>query len=514
MKILLIDDEESIVNILTISLKSDGYEVVSAYNGRDGIEKYRKESPDIVITDLKMPGVSGLEVLKKIREINPDAEIIIITGHGDMDSAIEALEYGASDFINKPIKDSALAIALSRAKEKLAIKKTLKDYTRGLEDKVEETTQEIRRKSSFQTKLISSSYNGIVATDENGIIVIYNPVAESIFGYERSRVLDKMKYSELYPQDVTLVFKDGLDNKKTVRNTTWADTEITAESGEKVPVRYSGTLLYEKGIVMGSVVFFQDRREIRRLEEELIKSERLAAIGQTVAGLAHYIKNILTGLKGGSYIVNSGLKGNNTKKIDEGWEMVQKNINRVSDLVLDLLSFSKKREVELQNCSPNKVIEEVCDLMGIRASENDIELTTDLDPLIGEVLVDEQIIHHAVLNLITNAIDACIFDMRRNKNFKVKVNTKLDDGGIIFEVSDNGSGMPEEVKNKIFTSFYSTKKGKGTGLGLLTTKKLVEEHGGSIIFTSREGEGAVFTIRLPLKKDKKRDGVPAPQTLN
>ncbi|MCU0821687.1 MAG: response regulator [Spirochaetes bacterium] len=333
MKILLIDDEESIVNILTISLKSDGYEIISSYNGRDGVEKYKKESPDIVITDLKMPGVSGLEVLKRIKEINPDAEVIIITGHGDMDSAIEALEYGASDFINKPIKDSALAIALSRAKEKISIKKKLREYTRSLENQVEAATQEIRRKSNFQTKLISSSNNGIVATDENGKIVIYNPGAESIFGYERLRVIDKMKYNELYPLDITLILKEGLDSKKIIRNIPWAETQIISKSGEKVPVLYSGSILYEKGIVMGNVVFFQDRREIKRLEDELIRSERLAAIGQTVAGLAHYIKNILTGLKGGSYIVNAGIKNNSTKKIDEGWEMVQKNITRVSDLV-------------------------------------------------------------------------------------------------------------------------------------------------------------------------------------
>jgi len=117
-KLLLVDDEEAIVRVLSISLKSDGYTVIPAYSGKEGLEQFEKESPPIVLTDLKMPGMSGIELLRKIKELNPDTEVIVITGHGDMDSAIDALRNGASDFINKPVRDEALAIALKRAQEK------------------------------------------------------------------------------------------------------------------------------------------------------------------------------------------------------------------------------------------------------------------------------------------------------------------------------------------------------------------------------------------------------------
>ncbi|MFC1516760.1 response regulator, partial [Thermodesulfobacteriota bacterium] len=113
-KILLIDDEEGNVRVLSMSLRSDGYDVATAFSGEEGLEVFNNESPDIVLTDLKMPGVSGLEVLKKVKEDSPETEVIIITGHGDIDSAIEALQYGASDFINKPIRDEGLTIALKR----------------------------------------------------------------------------------------------------------------------------------------------------------------------------------------------------------------------------------------------------------------------------------------------------------------------------------------------------------------------------------------------------------------
>jgi DNA-binding NtrC family response regulator len=132
-KLLLIDDEPDILRVLSMSLKADGYHVITAQNGLEGIAAFEKEKLDIVITDIKMPGMDGIEVLKKIKALNADTEVIIITGHGDIENAIEALKYGASDFINKPVRDEALAIALSRAREKFDIRQQLKEYTSDLE---------------------------------------------------------------------------------------------------------------------------------------------------------------------------------------------------------------------------------------------------------------------------------------------------------------------------------------------------------------------------------------------
>ena len=125
-KLLLIDDEPDILRVLSMSLKADGYHVVTAQNGPEGVACFEKEKPDIVITDIKIPGMDGIEVLKKIKTLNADTEVIIITGHGDIENAIEALKHGASDFINKPVRDEALAIALDRAREKKENRQQLK----------------------------------------------------------------------------------------------------------------------------------------------------------------------------------------------------------------------------------------------------------------------------------------------------------------------------------------------------------------------------------------------------
>ncbi|MBW1644640.1 MAG: response regulator, partial [Deltaproteobacteria bacterium] len=330
-KILLIDDEEDIIRVLSMSLKSDGYDVVSALSGKEGLDVFKKESPDIILTDIKMPGMDGIEVLKKVKEINSETEVIIITGHGDIDTAIEALHYGASDFINKPVRDEALSIALHRAKDKIDIRLKLKEYTDDLENMVKIATEEVKRKSNFQTKLIKSSNDGIVATDDDWKIVTFNPEAERIFGYSRSEVIRKMKAVDLYPPEIVGAFKSEAENKRNNKELPWREITVLSKDKKNIPVRFTGTVLYEEGMAMGSVAFFQDLREIKRLEKELINSERLAAVGQTVAGLAHYIKNILIGLKGGRYIVDVALDKNDTDKLKNGWQAIKRNIGRISD---------------------------------------------------------------------------------------------------------------------------------------------------------------------------------------
>jgi two-component system, NtrC family, sensor kinase len=183
--LLIIDDEEGIRKLLALSLESDGYEVSTAASGEEGIEIFKSKSPGIVLTDIKMPGIDGIEVLKRIKELSPDTEVIMISGHGDMDLAIEALKLEASDFLNKPIKDAALSVALRRAKERISIKRRLKAYTEDLENMVKIATEEVKRRAEFQNKLITSSNDAIIATDETGDIVIYNKGAERIFGYPR-----------------------------------------------------------------------------------------------------------------------------------------------------------------------------------------------------------------------------------------------------------------------------------------------------------------------------------------
>ncbi len=499
-RILLIDDEEAILRVMSMSLRSDGHEVTTALSGEDGIRVFQEDPPDLVLTDIKMPGMDGIEVLKKVKEIQPDAEVIIITGHGDIDNAIEALKFGASDFINKPVRNDVLTVAIERAEEKRTIKRRLKDYTENLEQKVRLATKEVQRKSNFLTKLIRSSNDGIIATDQDLNVVIYNTGAMHIFGYERKEVVRRMRIIDLLPQTMASVFLQPPTASGPGAVLARQEITVTARDKAEIPVLIFAAPLYEKQEMVGTVCFFQDLREIKRLEGELIHAERLAAIGQTVAGVAHGVKNILHGFKGGSYLVNLGISKTDQDKLNKGWDMIQRNIGRTSDLVLDLLSYSKERAPELRQCRPNSIIEDVCDVMRELANDQQVQLTKQLDPSIGTVVMDPRAIHQCLANLISNAIDACLFDENTEKHWRVHVESSLEAHNLIrIEVSDNGAGMSKDVQAKLFTSFFTTKGHRGTGLGLLVTHKSVEENGGTIQVASEPGSGTTFALLWPFR---------------
>ncbi|MCK5244074.1 MAG: response regulator [Desulfobacterales bacterium] len=527
-KLLLIDDEEGIRTLLGISLESDGYDVITAADGDEGLKLFQKDPFPIVLTDIKMPGLDGLEVLRRIKELNPETEVIVISGHGDMETAVQSLHLGASDFITKPVSDRLLAIALERAEGRLKTKRMLNKYANQLWNMVKEKTKEITRRYEFEEKLIQQSIDGIIATDREGKIIVFNPAAEKIFGYTEDEAKSGKKAYDLYPEGMIQKLPGIFAEKREERDDILGgkDTTILARNGQEIPVRFSGAILREGDRAIGSVGFFQDQRELRRLQAELIKSERLAAVGQTVAGIAHSIKNILNGLKGGVYMVDSafkvssaGLPGEQPAGADMadikrraqtqltgGWDMVRRNVDKVSDLVLDLLSYSKEREPHYEKSDPNDIVNEICDLMESKAAENAIELIRDLDATIGKVYLDPPGIHRGLLNLVSNAIDACIFDSDEEKVWHVRLTSRpVDGGGVRFTVADNGSGMDAEVQNKIFTQFFSTKGARGTGLGLLVTQKIMEEHGGTIDVKSEPGKGTRFTIRLPGRESEKEN---------
>jgi signal transduction histidine kinase len=181
--------------------------------------------------------------------------------------------------------------------------------------------------------------------------------------------------------------------------------------------------------------------------------------------------------------------------------MIKRNIGRTSNLVLDLLSYSKEREPEYEPCSPNDIANDVCELLKEKATENKIKIIRDFDTSIETVSMDPSTIHEVLLNLMSNAIDACLFDDDTGKNWQIRLKTAYDDDSRLrFEIEDNGVGMNDEVKQKLFTSFFSTKGHRGTGLGLMVTRKLIEEHNGSIEVKSQVNKGTTFSVKLPFKE--------------
>jgi PAS domain S-box-containing protein len=355
---------------------------------------------------------------------------------------------------------------------------------------------ELEDSHKFQRNLIQNSLIGIIATNEVGIIRTFNRVAENLTGYSEAEAIDTLTFTDLFPRDISikinhpLIFDYGLE----LRGFKPTESEILNKHKKPIPVRLSGINLYEEGKHLGKVFFFQDFREIKRLRQELIQSERLAATGQAVASISHSIKNILDGLMGGVYVYKMGKKKNDDKSIENGWKMIENNIELISELVINLLNFAKERHPNFEKCDPHTIVEDVIRMVENKINSKKIEIRSEYKGDFKRVFLDPFALHQCLMNLASNAIDA--IPLERPGHIVIRVASE-NEHGIIFEVSDDGIGMSKEIKEMAFQGMFSTKGSKGTGLGLLVVKKIVSEHGGSLEVVSEEQKGAMFRIWLP-----------------
>jgi len=236
--------------------------------------------------------------------------------------------------------------------------------------------------------------------------------------------------------------------------------------------------------------------EDTRYYSAMVQAERLAAIGQTVATLSHHIKNILQGIRGGSYLIEMGLSEHDESLVQKGWKIVEKNQNKISSLVLDMLTFSKEREPDLVPSDLNQVVGDVMELMQTRAQDLEVQLHWQPAPEMPTLVFDPEGIHRAVLNVVTNALDAAA-ESGQQGEVRVASQFAREEGKLRVSIEDNGPGIPPEHMDQLFSPFVSFKGSHGTGLGLPVSQKILHEHGGRIAVESTPGRGSRFLLEIP-----------------
>lgn len=229
-----------------------------------------------------------------------------------------------------------------------------------------------------------------------------------------------------------------------------------------------------------------------------LHQERLAAVGQTVASLSHSIKNILQGLRGGADVVELGLRKDSMKVVRGGWEIVSRNLDRIYGLAMNMLTYSKQRKPDLEITNLPQLLGEVVSLMQSRFDHKRIALITDFNPHMPPVPLDPSGVHQAVLNMVVNACDA-VESGGGVVTIRCEYEPKTHHAKI--SVHDNGKGVSAESIQNLFKPFYSTKGLRGTGLGLVVSKKVAEEHGGKITVESSPRRGTSFTLWLPTEHE-------------
>jgi len=630
-KLLLADDEDSIRKVLTITLSDSGYQVVAAKNGREALELFRVEHPAIVLTDIKMPGMTGVELLSKIKSERPDTEVIMISGHGDMDLAIESLKHDATDFITKPINNDALEIALKRAKERISMREQLKQYTENLEALVQE--QSAKLLEAERIAAVSGAFEGLssaiwnIAGDLDGGIHLFNemPCLVSIHNPEGKIVAANQLYRDRFGDKVGAgsweIYKgsSGSQNAcpvaKTFKTATGQRSQELVEykDGKEAPIIvHTAPIKDNKGQVELVLEISADIIEVKRLQEELRTTQQsyqqlfdevpcyitvqdrefrltavnrqfkedfnytrgswcyqvykqrnspcpdcpvektfqdgqshqsemvvtaksgdqynvlistapirnqlgeitqvmemstnitqirelqdhLSSIGLKIGTIAHGIKGVLTGLDAGSYQIDLGLSKKNQNEIKEGWDTVKLMIGRIRNMALDILFYAKERDLKWERVDVLSFAKDVAFTIDPKMKKQSILFTCDFEPSVGAFEIDTSIVRTALINILENAIDACIEDDSKEQK-KVMFLVNQDKENIIFVVEDNGVGMDEETKNNLFTLFFSSKGTGGTGLGLYISKQIIQQHGGSIKVSSTKGKGSQFHITIP-----------------
>lgn len=247
--------------------------------------------------------------------------------------------------------------------------------------------------------------------------------------------------------------------------------------------------------------------EDTRYYSAMVQAERLAAVGQTIAMLSHHIKNILQGIRGGSYLIEQGLANHDENVVARGWKIVDKNQAKISTLVMDMLTFSKEREPELAPADLNEVTADVVELMQSRAADMQVTLHWHPGERMPICTFDPEGMHRAILNVVTNAIDAAADIEDRPGEVHVRTHylpaTDQESGEedlLTVTVEDNGAGISDEDREAIFNLFVSSKGGRGTGLGLPVSNKILQEHGGCIRVQGTTGIGSTFVLQLPATK--------------
>jgi two-component system NtrC family sensor kinase len=383
-KILLVDDHDAIQKAYQCLLEEHGFTVITAPNPQDGLKILDDEQhPVVIVTDVKFPsGIDGFEFIRRIKKAHPNHhEVIVISGHANMDLVIEAIHLDASDFIPKPCEINLLLLAIKRASQKIEMRQTIKEYMESLEYMVNTRTD-----------------------------------------------------------------------------------------------------------------------EIKRMEEQLVQAAKLSAMGELAASVCHELRQPLCGIMGFSYLAEREISEDSPampylKKLDEQCE-------RMRAIIENLRAFSRQSDASLEVMNIRDALEDAISLFRHQLKNHGIELEesapADLPPVLGNKTKLQQVF----VNLISNARDA--LDTRNgNKPKKISIRCEVDNEirNIRVWVADNGIGIDESIKSRVFDSFFSTKSvEQGTGLGLSIARTIVSDHNGEISFLSNPAEGTSFVVRLPVSK--------------
>ncbi len=458
--ILLVDDEEELCQALGKRLEYMGYVVYTATCGRDAITVFRNIKPRIVLMDFMLPDTNGLELLKQMKREIPDTEVIIITGHADMELAVKSFQHDAADFVTKPLGRDNLEQALGRAAQKIFVRRRL---------------QEFAENKAMREMAINELVNeDVLVIGADYRIMDINASMLSKLGVEREAVIGRLCYEITHRRKSPCSGEDHpcpmIQCFNTQKPSQTTHVHFDKENRE---IYYSISCypMFEDGQVTGAIEMSRDITNEIDNQKSLLQQSKLVSIGLLAAGVAHEINNPLTTILTTALLIQEDIDLKNPMHKELG--TIASETLRCRKIVTALLDFARQSKPVKKEHNLKELIDEVV-------------LLTRKQAAFKDVLVESR----------------CVSDLVTDSGGKVIVVAGIcpDPKYAEIEIRDTGKGIPKEEMDKLFDPFYTNKK-NGTGLGLAITSGIIAQHGGVITVRSQTGQGSIFTIRLPLHQD-------------
>ena len=483
IKILVVDDEKVIRDGCSRVLSGKGYDVITTENGRAALDILAKEPLDIILLDLKMPVMSGEEVLEITGEKYPDIPVIIITGHGTVDTAVECMKKGAYDFITKPFQIDQFLLIITRAAEK----RNLEQKARQFEQENIRNLYDLNLEKSRLKTIINYMGNGVMVTNRNLEVVLHNPAL--------MRLMEISEEVENPAPISTIIHDESLINTlKQIQGGESSENESISQeinAGTNVLRAISAPALGPDSSIVGTVTVIEDITAFKQLDQ--MKTDFVNMV-------AHELRSPLSAIKQQNHVLLEGLCGPLGEKQHEFVSRGSNRIDSLLELINDLLDVAKIEAGKyVQRRVPTdigQVIEDTIALMDSKAREKGIVLSFSLKDL-KPVQADPKNIEEIFNNLISNAINYS------PEGGKVTVTAQGQGEYMEIRVEDTGVGISPEELPKIFDKFYRVKHPKtrqviGTGLGLAIVKGIVDAHHGTIDVESVVDKGTTFRILFPV----------------
>ncbi|MBU1276731.1 MAG: PAS domain-containing protein [Proteobacteria bacterium] len=495
-KILLLAPAE-LGQKLAKQLAGWGHISLRAMDSEEALDLAFRHKPAISILDDAPPGSEALELVRRFKAQHPWTETIFLTDLNDIERGARALEFGASDFLLKPVSAHRLGVALRRAQDRLVVRKKLA-YLSGLAPNgaMPASLPPAGGETSRAAQLYDTLQQYQQLFDE---VPCYISVLDHHFTITAVNRRFKEEFGDLVGKTCHDVYQGRCEGCPDCPvGDTFVDGQshqyeqmLRALDGRRFNVlTWTAPLRDAQGEINQVMEMSTDITQIRKLQDHL------SSLGMVISSISHGVKGLLTALDGGMYKMRAGLERGDMGRVRKGWELVELMMKRIRSTVLDILYYAKERELDTELVDVAEFAKGVALAGEYAADKHGLDFKLVLGPDLGRFEVDPNALNPAMTNILENAVDACLYD-REKPRHRILFQVSREDDVLVFDIVDNGKGMDQQTLDNMFTLFFTSKGSAGTGLGLFIANDTVQQHGGSITVDSESGEGSHFHVRIP-----------------